>query len=105
MAKIAKKEIYWLPVEGADVMGYRVYAVAQGTPFSYALPFIGSVDASVVAPDDFPAGTFDADITYDIFITAVDDVGNESDPLALSAPFDFVAPNPPTDGGIRDWVA
>lgn len=104
MSKIIKKEIFWTPVEGSDVVGYRVYIGKHDTPFSYDLPFVESFDSSVVVPDSFPPNTFDEDTTYSIFITAVDDVENESDPLVLSAPFDFVAPNPPASGGIRDFV-
>jgi hypothetical protein len=102
MAKIIKRKIWWNPVEGEDVVNYKVYTALQGTDFTYDLPAI-QVEATiteVLAPEDFPEGTFDIDTNYNVWITAVDDVGNESDPLELNAPFDFVAPSSPSGGGV-----
>jgi len=102
MSKISKKRIFWSPVEGEDVVGYRVYVAPETALFSYGLSFVETPETHVTAPDSFPSGTFDIDQVYNVWITAVDDVGNESDPLALISPFDFVAPSSPSSGGISD---
>lgn len=103
MPRIQEKEIYWSSVEGSDVVGYRVYTAESTIAFSYTLPYITTTSISVIAPTDFPSGTFDIETDYNIWITAIDDAGNESDPLALTSPFDFLPPNPPSDGGVRDY--
>lgn len=104
MAKIVKRRIWWdHPVDVPDLAGYRVYIALAPVTFGYDLSNIetGPDRLEVIAPDDFPAGTFDQEGDYFIWITAFDEVGNESDPLALSARFDFIPPPAPLNGGIE----
>lgn len=100
MARIMLKEIWWNGVDGAS--GYNVYIAKEPGSFSYNLEHIQTEETRVVAPDDFPPGTFDVETDYYIWITAVDAQGNESDPLQLTHPFDFVPPGVPSGGGVRD---
>ena len=102
MSKIVQKQIWWDPVDAADLAGYRVYTALAGNAFSYNLPFIETDAPDVNAPEDFPADTFATEADYSIWVTALDIGGNESDPLALSGRFDFIPPPAPVNGGIRD---
>lgn len=106
MPKIKKKRIWWDDVIGPDVVGYHVYVAPQGIEFDYAMPHteVAAGDTEIIAPDGFPEGMFDLDVNYSVWITTVDDMGNESDPLLLTAPFDFVAPPAPSAGGVEDWA-
>ena len=100
---IKKTEIYWDAVQAADLTGYKIYWGASGSQHSYTGPAI-SVPAnqtSVVAPDAFPAGTFEPEGNYNVWVTAVDTQGNESSPLALASRFDFTPPPAPLSGGFR----
>ena len=103
MAKIVKRRIWWNAVDAVDLAGYRIYIDQGADSFSYSLPFIQVAHnvTEVVAPDAFPAGTFAAEIDYNVWITALDLGGNESDPLALSGYFDFIPPPAPSAGGIE----
>lgn len=103
MAKVLKKRIWWSPVPGSDVVGYRVYVAPTPQTHNYSGPYVevvGADKAEIVAPDGFPAGTFTEDADYNVWITTLDDVGNESDPLALSGHLDFIPPSAPAQGGI-----
>lgn len=97
MAKIKPKTISWNPSESDDVAGYRVYhKPADGNPFDYGDPFVETPANEITAPDDFPEGAFSAETEYLIGVSAVDDMGNESDIAEVSSPFDFIPPEPPT---------
>lgn len=103
MAKIASKVIWWKQVN--DAVSYNVRIVKDGTDFSYA-----TKPASVVQQEAGRDGELEVDLaglefaegTYDIYITAQDKRGNESDPFELAdAVLDFVPPAAPSDGGFR----
>lgn len=97
MAYINSKNISWNPSTSDDVVGYRVrYKVADGNPIVYTDPYLVVGNTLVVAPNDFPSGTFDNDTDYTLGVSAVDDMGNESDIIELDTPLDFVPPQPPT---------
>lgn len=101
--KIVQRRIWWSAVPTEDLAVYHVYYAAAGTEFSYALPFVSvpKTQAFAFAPQDFPAGAFPDEADYSIWVSAVDEVGNESDPLALSGRFDFIPPAAPATGGIE----
>lgn len=105
MPKTIQKKIWWDPVSGSDVAGYRVYIGPENAPFTYEYPYVAVAaggPCEIVAPTGFPPDTFAEDAVYSVWITTVDDLGNESDPLALSGAFDFVPPPAPANGGIVD---
>ena len=97
MARIQSKTISWNPSESADVAGYRVYYKPEdGDAIGYGDPYIETSDSQVVAPDDFPEGTFDTEGDYRIGIGALDAMGNESDIVEIIHPFDLSPPLPVT---------
>lgn len=98
-----KKRIYWDAVNVPDLVGYKIYWEKAPTDLNYETsPYI-NIDKSITeafVPDDFPQDTFEEDIDYNIWVTSVDDAGNES-PLALVGQFDFTPPPAPMSGGIE----
>lgn len=97
MALIKSKTISWNPSSSSDVVSYNVRCkVNDGEPFSYSDEAISVNSPSIVAPDDFPAGTFEVETDYLVGVSAVDDMGNESDITELASPFDFMPPQPIT---------
>lgn len=108
MALIRKRRIWWESVPEAS--SYVVYVSKdrtffpldnfswETTPGVILKVVIGKTE--VIIPDEvpeFPAKTG----TYHIGITSRDDLGNQSDPFLLSGFFKFIAPPPPTSGGIE----
>lgn len=92
----------------ADVVKNRVYVHAPNTPFSKSNPF---VDIPKPAPDADGYTRISISLVSqlsgvegfrDIDVTALDAVGNESDPLELDNQlFDLQPPAAPTDGSIE----
>lgn len=103
MAKVIKKRIKFIPSDGVDVVSHRVYVAPDPDELNYASPMVevAMPADSVVVPDDFPGFPL-RDVQYQVGVTAVDDVGNESDMAIVTAPFDFDAPSAPTGVVIED---
>lgn len=97
MANIKKTQISWTKSGSTDVVGYKIYYVPEGEILNYSSlnVSVGDVD-HVTIPDDVPGFPL-IDGNYQIGLTAVDDVGNESDFIIKTVPFDLVAPDAPTN--------
>jgi len=98
MAKIVKRKISFEAAAAPDVQGYKLYwSVGEGTLLDYTSENadVGNV-TDVIIPDDIPTFPL-ADDIINIGVTAYDDVGNESDMSTISSPFDFTAPDAPTN--------
>ena len=97
MAKVKNYTIMWTKSTSTDVVGYKVYYVPESETLTYAAPNVevGDVDTVAIPADvpDFPL----IDGIYKIGLSAVDDVGNESDIIEKTVPFDLVAPDAPTN--------
>lgn len=96
MAKIVKRTISFSPSGAPDLIGYKLYW-STDTPVDYtsANADIGN-KTTIIIPDDvsnFPL----VEAQVNIGITAIDDMGNESDMATTTAPFDFDAPDAPTN--------
>lgn len=95
MAKIKTVTISFAASDSPDVVGYKLYVEESPTMVSYdSLTFdLGnntSVDLSTLEGMTSKSGVFN------LGVSAVDSVGNESDmSLSNDVPLDFVAPNPP----------
>ncbi len=91
-----------------DVVANRVYVHAANTPFDVANPH---VDVTKPTPDADGFSRIPVSLipllvgvegTRDIDVTAIDGVGNESDPLEIDAAnFDLSPPAAPTDGSLE----
>ena len=105
MAKLAKKVIWWTDV--VDAAKYAIRIVTAGTAFDYATaPIAEPAEGAVGTDQEFDLSTVAAQLpkgSYDIYVTALDVAGNESDPftLAAAAALNFTAPAAPTAGGFR----
>ena len=105
MAKLAKKVIWWSDV--VDAAKYAIRIFQAGVAFDYAATAVAEpVEATVGADQEFDLSTVADKLpkgSYDIYVTAVDSAGNESDPftLAAAAAINFTAPAAPTAGGFR----
>ena len=100
MAKIIKKNIRWSASSSSDVKNYKVYWTTEdNVPLSYDSENItlASTKNSLILPDEVPTFPSEVEANFIFGISAVDDVGNESD-IALSpiVAIDFLAPNPPS---------
>jgi hypothetical protein len=94
MAKIRKRKIRWNASASPGVIGYKVYwAVDTGVSYDSDFADVGNV-TEIVLPDAIPSfPVFRGDIQ--LGITAVTEMGNESEMMTTSAPFEFMAPDPP----------
>lgn len=115
MAKLNTKTLHFNPSESIDTTEYRIRIAAFGTAFSYDLAFssVPAPKAIAGSPAIATPAKIDVDIgslsvaprtsgSFEVFVTAVDAAGNESDALVISgAKFDFVAPAAPTAGSIN----
>ena len=96
------KQIRFTPSPSTDVVGYVMFYELTGTPITLQST---SVDLGNPTPEGDGKVTVDLSLMglnldgdYDISIHAVDDADNLSGGLTASAvPFDFVAPDAPTD--------
>jgi hypothetical protein len=103
MAKVRSVTLKAKPSGSPDVVSYNLYYVDTGNVLDHNSPKI-DLGMPAVNPDDgkmhidvSTLGVF-TDDRYDIGMTAVDDAGNESEMVKkLDVPFDFVAPDAPTD--------
>jgi len=102
---VQSKRIWWEAVAASDLVGYKVYWAKAPADFSYDLPNVKEVSketTEIIVPVDLPAEQFEQDVNYNIWVTSVDDQGNESDPLLLVGQFDFTPPPKPATGGVED---
>ena len=95
MAKLKRRRLSWRPSGSPQVVGYKLYW-SQGDEVTYdsqSAP-LGNVTA-VILPDDivsFKPGNG----SLEIGLTAVDELGNESDMITVSAPYQFSVPEIPS---------
>ena len=97
MAKVRKYTMAWIASPDPDVVTYYVRATQAPDEPTYETPYdnVGKVTQCDLPLPHTPL--IDGDLT--IALTAVDDVGNESDMVMMTVPFDLVAPAPPS--GLR----
>jgi hypothetical protein len=96
MAKIKKRKLSWKPSTSRQVVGYKLYWV-QGSGVGYDAPHVklGNV-TEVVLPDHVPdLRSYRGPLEFGL--TAVDELGNESNMAVIAAPFQFSVPKPPSE--------
>ena len=96
MAKIRKRKIHWTPSPAMDVAGYKLYWT-EGDEVTYDSDFaeVGNV-TEVVLPDDIPSFPV-AGNGIKLGVTAINEIGNESDMITFSASSEFKVPDSPLD--------
>jgi hypothetical protein len=100
MAKVKKRRLLWEPSTSPNVIGYKLYWAQEGE-VNYDSPcaMIGNV-AEVVLPEQVPSFPI-VKGSIELGITAINEVGNESDMLIVAAPFQFSVPDAPTSPGLE----
>ena len=96
MARVKKRKLGWAASTSPQVIGYKLYW-AEGEKVSYDWPcaVLGNV-TEIVLPDDVegfnPQGG-----PVELGITAMDELGNESDLITFSAAYQFKIPQAPEE--------
>jgi hypothetical protein len=95
MAKVKKRRLLWEPSTSSNVIGYKLYWAEEGK-VNYDSPcaLIGNV-TEVVLPERVPSFPI-VKGSMELGITAIDEVGNESDMMIFATPFQFSVPDAPT---------
>jgi hypothetical protein len=94
MAKIRKRKIRWDASTSTDVVGYKVYwAVGGDVNYDSDCVKVGMCE-EIIVPDGIPSFPQTQD-KIEIGVTAINEIGNESDMAKFSAPFQFSVPESP----------
>ena len=95
MAKVKKRRLLWEPSTSSNVIGYKLYWAEEGeVTYDSPCAMIGNV-AEVVLPDQVPSFPI-VKGSIELGITAVNEIGNESDMMIFATPFQFSVPDAPT---------
>jgi len=95
MAKIIGKKIKWVASSAADLVAHNLYVCKDTETLTYDTQH---VTVNMPAVEYILPGIFSitTEGTFKIGLTAVDDMGNESDMVNIASPFDFIAPSAPS---------
>jgi hypothetical protein len=94
VAKIKKRKLQWTASQSPQVVGYKLYW-ARGEKVSYDSPCAALGDVTeVLLPDDVE-GFMPETGPVEFGLSAVDESGNESDLVTVSAPHQFNVPQAP----------
>ena len=96
-----KRKLSWAASNSSQVIGYKLYwAEEGGVDYTSKSAELGNI-TSIVLPDDvtdFSPGNGPVEFG----ITAIDELGNESDMVTLFAPYQFSVPEAPDDFNASD---
>ena len=96
MAKIKKRKLSWIESGSSQVIGYKLYWSENGSiDYDSKCEMLGNV-TEIVLPDEVKSFKPNGGAVR-FGITAVDELGNESDMITLKAPYQFNVPEPPDD--------
>lgn len=108
MAQIRDIVVRFRQSTSADVVGNRIRVRPANTPAAYDPPFefaplrAADADGFTRLPASEVSSFDGLEGQYDVHITAVDGVGNESDFLEIdNQTFDLSPPEAPTDGSLE----
>ena len=96
MAKIKRRRLRWIASSSPQVVGYKLYWSENGElNYDSQWAMLGNV-TEIVLPDDVASFTPNGG-PIELGVTAVDELGNESDMITLTAPHQFNIPKAPDD--------
>jgi hypothetical protein len=96
MAKIKRRKLKWIASDSSQVVGYKLYWSEDGAVnYDSKCAILGNV-TEIVLPDDVNSFTPNGG-PIEFAITALDELGNESDMITLKAPYQFNVPKAPDD--------
>jgi len=101
--KVIAKNIKWTASTSPDVVAHKVYWCPETDDLDYESDSIRveMPKTNLILPDEAPSFP-EEEGNFKIGISSVDDVGNESDIIEISFPFDFAAPDAPTNLVVED---
>ena len=100
MAKVKKRRLVWEPSTSSNIVGYKLYWSQEGK-VSYDSPCaVIRNGTEVVLPDQVPSFPV-VKGAVELGITAVNEIGNESDMMVVTAPFQFSVPDAPTSPALE----
>ncbi len=96
MAKIKRRKLKWIASDSSQVVGYKLYWSENGAVhYDSQCAMLGNI-TEIILPDDVNAFTPNGD-PIEFGVTALDELGNESDMITLKAPYQFNVPKAPED--------
>jgi hypothetical protein len=96
MAKIKRRRLKWVASSSPQVVGYKLYWSQDGDlNYDSQWLLLGNV-TEIVLPDDVKSFKPNGG-AVEFGITAVDELGNESDMISLKAPYQFNIPKAPDE--------
>ena len=96
MARIKKRRLKWKASKSSQVIGYRLYwAAGGGVNYDSEFEFLGNV-TEIILPDDVKTFPIVRD-TIELGVTALNEIGNESNMIKINAHFQFSVPRAPED--------
>jgi hypothetical protein len=96
MAKIKRRRLKWVASSSPQVVGYKLYwSENGGLNYDSQWVMLGNV-TEIVLPDDVKPFTPNGG-PVELGVTAVDELGNESDMVTMTAPYQFNVPKAPDD--------
>ncbi len=100
MAKIKKRKLQWKASESPQVIGYKLYW-SEGDAVNYESQsaILGNV-TQVLLPDDI-AEFSPGNGPIEFGITALDELGNESDMVTFAAAYQFNVPKAPQEVSLE----
>lgn len=94
MAKTKKRRLSWLASSSSQVIGYKLYWSEAGeVNYDSKCVTLGNV-TEIILPDDVDSFTPGYG-PIELGISAVDELGNESDIVIVMAPYQFSVPKAP----------
>lgn len=102
MAKIKRRKLRWTASDSPQVVGYKLYWAEGNEKVSYESPSekVGNV-TEILLPDAVERfAPLNGPVEFGI--TAIDELGNESDLITIAAPYQFNVPKAPAEFWIED---
>lgn len=96
MARIKKRKLKWKASKSSQVIGYKLYwAEGGGVNYDSEFEFLGNV-TEIILPGDVKTFPIVRE-TIELGVTALNEIGNESNMIKINAYFQFSIPNAPKD--------
>jgi len=96
MAKVKRRKLKWTTSSSSQAIGYKLYWSEDGVVhYDSKCAILGNI-TEIVLPDDVNSFTPNGG-PIEFGITAIDELGNESDMITLKAPYQFNVPKAPDD--------
>jgi hypothetical protein len=96
MAKIKRRKLKWIASDSSQVVGYKLYWSEDGAVhYDSQCAILGNI-TEIILPDDVNSFTPNGG-SVEFGVTAIDELGNESDMITLKAPYQFNVPKAPED--------